>query len=287
MTAKILLFLASCSISTFSFCQKIEYRIIPFEEDGLWGYMNHKKEIIVAPKYEEAYPTYNSAARIKYKGKYGYIDKKGEIIIKAKYDKADDFRFGIARVQKGNQTFYIKSDGKKNREVVAICGGGARHCFQPFAHTEKKEVANEDEKYILLPRGKNKFLIDTLDVLFDSIFQFNRALFFQIDDKIAVIPSWNRNLLFREDSYERKPELNFKYNEIKLFECMNYNGYDRIIGLREGNLWRYFNTSYLHEITEAKYLSVYTMQNNLTLVEYEKDKFGYIDKQGNEYFYRK
>ncbi|MEN0047132.1 MAG: WG repeat-containing protein [Bacteroidota bacterium] len=286
MKASILLFLIGLFVSTFSYCQKIEYRIIPFEEGGLWGYMNHKKEIIVAPKYEEAYPTYNSAARIKYKGKYGYIDKKGEIIIKTKYNEADDFRFGIARVQKGNQTFYIKGDGKKNREIVAVCGGGTRHCFQPFAHTEKKEVANEDEKYLLLPRGKNKFRIDTLSVLFDSIFQFNKALFLQINSKIAVIPSWGRNRLFRDEHKSKKPILDFKYEEIKLFRCKDKDGYDYIIGLREGNLWKYFDTTYLHAITKVKYLSIHIMQNNLALVEYQKGKFGYIDNQGNEYFYR-
>jgi len=186
MKAKFLIFLICLFISTLIFSQKIEYRIVPFKQGGLWGYMNHKKEVIIEPKYEEAYPTYSFVGRIKYKGKYGYINNEGEIIIKARYDEASDFRHGISKVRKRKKTFYIRDNGKKNRESVTICGGEARYCFESFAYTEKKEVTNGGEKYILLPRGKNKFPIDTLDILFDSIFQFNKALFLQIDAKISA-----------------------------------------------------------------------------------------------------
>jgi hypothetical protein len=61
--------------------QRLELMLIPFEENGKWGYVDSNDSIIVQPKFEEAYPTFAFRGRIKTNGKYGFIDEKGEIII--------------------------------------------------------------------------------------------------------------------------------------------------------------------------------------------------------------
>lgn len=71
--------------------------IVPFLNKVKLGFMNSEKEIIVCPKYEEAYPpTYSpKLSRVKIKGKYGFIYMNDKRVIKSKYDLATDFKYGI------------------------------------------------------------------------------------------------------------------------------------------------------------------------------------------------
>lgn len=53
------------SIATNLFSQRKDLLLIPFELDGLWGYMNYEKKVILEPQFEEAYITNDLLGRIK------------------------------------------------------------------------------------------------------------------------------------------------------------------------------------------------------------------------------
>lgn len=126
-----------------AFCQSNEL-IIPFLEDGKWGFMNEAKEIIVSPIYEEAYPSLSNRFRIKIKGKYGYIDKSGEIVIKPKYENAEDFnRHGVAKVERKGKVKYIVYSGKKYKQNFALCGAHG-NCHHPFL-SSRVQIIEENQ----------------------------------------------------------------------------------------------------------------------------------------------
>jgi len=290
MTAKILLFLASCSISTLSFCQKMEYRIIPFEEDGLWGYMNHKKEVVIEPKYEEAYPSTSDRYRIKTKGKYGHIDRNGKMVIKAKYDEASDFIYSVAKVTRKNKSENIKRDGKRNDRSIELCG--THDCAQPRM-SDEIEIIERDRKLGMVHdkifRDENNcayYQPDTIHPIFDSIVPISHQLMYLIKDSLISF-SHEANYLGGLDYVLDNTK--FEFEEIELFDCfLCGEGIDELIGVKKNGLWGYAKLNYyIPEIfIEPKYLSIESLADGFAFVEFEKEKFGYIDQQGNEYFIR-
>lgn len=269
--------------------QRLEFRLIPFEKDGLWGYVNSKKEVIIEPQFEAAFPTYNSCGRVKNKGKFGFIDNQGNWIVKPKFSHAEDFSWGIAQVRKGKKQYYIKTNGKKNKQIVGHCG---RHSgcllkmrspnYQLFKAnngkwgvTFQKLERDEDRKLIKIP--------DTLHAQFDTIVHVGHGLiYFQKENKIAFSYTYN----FDRGAKNVLDKLDFKYDEIKAFPCENCcEGNRNLIAVRSGALWG-VNQMY-HELTtvfEPQYLNITPFLGYFSLVEYAPNKWGYIDSYGNEYF---
>ena len=89
-------------------------------DDKKWGYFDGTKwdlyddwDVLIQPKYDEAFPFYDGLARVKEDNKFGYIDKNGEYVIPPIYDLADDFSGGLAIVTSGNEYFMINTKGYK------------------------------------------------------------------------------------------------------------------------------------------------------------------------------
>ena len=51
-----------------------------FKENGLMGYKNLDREVVIEPIYEEADPFLNNVARVLFNGTYGFIDRLGNFI---------------------------------------------------------------------------------------------------------------------------------------------------------------------------------------------------------------
>ena len=60
--------------------------LTPVEQNGKWGYVNSKKEIVIPPKFDDALPFSEKLAAIKMRDKWGYIDGKGRVIIVPNFD---------------------------------------------------------------------------------------------------------------------------------------------------------------------------------------------------------
>jgi len=105
--------------------------LIPFEENGKWGYQDEKGTVVIKPQYDAAFFFVGSSAlvmkrgklyeidyngkttelisyffdeglepikSIKYPDKYGYIDKSGRFVIEPQFKEANSFREGLALV---------------------------------------------------------------------------------------------------------------------------------------------------------------------------------------------
>ena len=292
-------------------------RMLPFHDNGKWGYMTETKEVIVEPMYEEAYPPAASYERyrIKYNGKYGFIDREGQVVIKTIYDKASDFQEGKAKVTLDGLSFDIGEDGKKSQlPFLGDCGSHKGYsCFELSAGLKEStsEIIDIDgelstvyktkpyrkvdkHNYSTLVRdqeGNVQYrLHDTLKVFIDSIIPFTEQWLYVVKDS---------HISFLEGAYKLKadylPEIlsTSRIEEIKLFECELSGcriGKNQFIGFKENGLWGYYKyngyPATIKRHIEAKYHSIGSMAKGSALVEYEIGKFGYIDWSGNEYFIR-
>ncbi|MGN7055431.1 WG repeat-containing protein, partial [Neisseria sp. P0003.S004] len=61
-----------------------------------YGYINTKGEMVIPPKYEEAFYFNEGLAAVKILDKWGYIDKRNQWVIPARYKSAYNFEDGMA-----------------------------------------------------------------------------------------------------------------------------------------------------------------------------------------------
>jgi hypothetical protein len=79
------------------------------------GFMNHDREIIVAPKYDSALGFKNCFAQVKVSGKWGFVNTKGEVTIQPKFEELpSSFAFPekLAMVKMGQNYGYIDLAGR-------------------------------------------------------------------------------------------------------------------------------------------------------------------------------
>jgi hypothetical protein len=79
---------------------------------GLWGYLDHKGEIIISPSFERARGFCEDVAAVSANGKWGFIRKNGSWVIRPQYDGALDFENGLACVRVGQKCGFIDKSGE-------------------------------------------------------------------------------------------------------------------------------------------------------------------------------
>lgn len=264
--------------------------IVPFHSNGKWGYMNKKKEIVVFPKYEEAYPSYSNRYRIKLNGKYGYLNSQGELVIRPKFDRANDFKYGLASVFRNEKNYSIKPNGRKNKVGIAVCETHGS-CVTPILNRNVKIIKDNGkfgfihDKYSKNELKSKNYLPDTLQPIFDSIIPITHQLMYLVKDSLISF-SHEGSYFGGVECITR--ELNFQYEDIKLFDCaLCKEGKSKIIGVKKNGLWGYMKIELdIVSHIEFKYLNIKSLSSGFALVEYSNNKFGYIDANGNEYFNR-
>ena len=82
-----------------------------------WGFVNLSGELVILPKYENAFGFHEGRARVKENGKWGFIDTDGEEVVSPdEYEEAYSFREGRALVKENGKWGFIDTDGD---EVVS------------------------------------------------------------------------------------------------------------------------------------------------------------------------
>ena len=83
-----------------------------FRQEGKWGFMNGKAQVVIAPVYEECRDFSNGYAAVKQNGLWGYIDKSGKIVIPPHFEEAQDFnQYWVAVVRKNGKYGVINTKG--------------------------------------------------------------------------------------------------------------------------------------------------------------------------------
>ena len=114
MLKKILL---SCMvlITADTFAQQTDMSLIPYRQGDKWGYATPDRQIVLAPKYQEAGWFSEGLAAVKVGKKYGYINTSGKMVIPAKFTVAKSFRKG-----------YMPNPAKNDGDSVIFAGASIR-----------------------------------------------------------------------------------------------------------------------------------------------------------------
>ena len=108
--------------------------MIPFKNDGKFGWLNENFEEVIPAEYESKYynstspPEFNDGYAVVKRGDYlGVIDKIGNVIVPFEYDEIYNFRNGFAPVRKGE---YAGNVDKFGNIVVPIEYLHTSHFFE-------------------------------------------------------------------------------------------------------------------------------------------------------------
>ena len=270
--------------------------LIPFESNGLWGYMNSERQIILQPQFEEAYPTFELRGRVKKDHKYGFIDNLGKQIIEIKYEKAGDYHEGAASVERMGRKYYIDWEGKLSQpspRPLYSCGGGGNYFIQSL----DSSLIFQDHlgNYGIIGRRRTPeskpnnsiFVPDTLQITFDTVVAVTHQLMYvKKDQKLA----FTHNGYYTAGADAILAKMDFIYSDVKFFtSSFRPTDYYELIGVKKNGLWGYmyvFGGLQGEVIIEPMYYSITSLEPGFALVEYLPGKFGYIDRGGNEYFFR-
>lgn len=88
------------------------YGLAPVLKDNKYGYVNEAGEIVITPKYQEAYPFSDGLALYRQNNKYGYLNSSGKVAIAPKYQDAWGFWEGRAKIQQNGKYGFIDTTGK-------------------------------------------------------------------------------------------------------------------------------------------------------------------------------
>ncbi len=268
--------------------------LIPFEQDGLWGYMNLEKNIVVEAKFTEAYPIIYGRGRVKYKEKYGFVNRAGEIVIKAKYKEAEDFTMNGSNVIKGKKQLRIDTLGEINRSWLMACGFGS-DCIDLMPLRSHPIIKKGNlyglqlRKEVVQSNGQVELLLDTLEIEYDSIFPLYYGMIcFKKNGKYGLID----RSIFQLGAKKTKELLEIRFEDFLVFPCYEVaNGIKNIMALKSNGKWGivYLNSGWFDFRTKEdkgkyRYESIGSLGRGYLIVEYKPDQFGVIDFMGKEYF---
>lgn len=98
--------------------------LIPYYQNGKYGYCNLDKSTIVKPKYDGCGFFNEGLAWVKKKEKFGYINSEGQFIVEPTYSYASNFKNGTAIVYDRINYYIIDKQGKKLNKQ------GSQHAFR-------------------------------------------------------------------------------------------------------------------------------------------------------------
>ncbi len=260
--------------------------LIPYSKNGLWGYCNTERKVIIPCKYhlvsafseglgsvcfDERFGFINATgkmviprkfdfassffeglAAVSIKGKFGYIDKAGSVIIPADFNFASDFEGGVALIEKKGKMGYVNKAGK----IVVPCKYDAISTFKngvAIAEIGGKEV------FIDLTGKETETPPDP-------------------DFRDGLCPEYSEEF----DAYgfineARELVVPHTYEMVNDFS-------EGLAGVCDNGLWGFINTKG-EMVIEPKYADVaMDFREGLALVFIDDEELGYIDAQGNEYW---
>ncbi len=72
--------------------------LTPVHFGGKWGFVNRDKQLIIEPRFENAFPFQEGLALVADRGRYGFIDASGQYAVYPEFLGARSFRNGLAGV---------------------------------------------------------------------------------------------------------------------------------------------------------------------------------------------
>lgn len=274
--------------------------LYPIGENNKWGFANSEGETVIEPKFEKVDFFYSGVAVVKKDGKYGYLRKDGNWHLKPKFDTASSFCVCFSRVSRGKRTYNIDLKGKKIKKVISVWGGGClvKVPLDPndffFKVNGKYEYAF---KYYLEVDSFPDFkIIDTTNIGIDEIFPFgNNNILLKKQNKFGLYNRWNDKFIIidindyinhkEEANYFFSSQIKFKFDDV-IYQLENLSSVSSAIVKVDDKFGVINEYGDFHlKPNYLKILDIYL--NRMALVEFEPNRYGYVNFNGKEYFKRK
>ena len=92
------------------FPEKYSEGLAPALQDGMWGYVDYERKIVIPFQFKFAGQFDQGMARVNLNDKFSFINAKGTRVT-PEFDGAFDFHEGLAAVEVGGNVGYIRRDG--------------------------------------------------------------------------------------------------------------------------------------------------------------------------------
>ncbi len=306
-----LLILAAFLLPTVLSAQPYWDDLIPVQREGLWGYLNKEKEVVIQPAFDGVTffhiylgEEYLLHARVRKGNHYGIIDQEGEFLLPIRYDSiapssVDRSTGGYGTLWLDGQQKFFSLQGEimdtLPGHIILSCGFGLEENCAAFSMLSNTQQAHALPRYQIVEiDGSKQPQRDSLLVELDSIYRLNEAtVFYRHDGKIAIAGTLFNDGQTRQYYYP----LDFLYDQIGFFPCpINLaNLQFKVIKVRVGDRWRLLPISPSHPQVVGEnrlkpqleprpsFLQILERTGNYYLVEYAPNQFGYLF--ANEYRY--
>ncbi len=228
--------------------------LIPYRKGSKWGFCDSEKNILIEPKYDEAYPFVEGMSLVKLNDKHGFINRTGQEIIEIRYDDANHFSEGLAMACLDDSFGYLDKNG---REVIDFDYGKASNFSEGLAYADWDNDFNSYGGLFINKSGEEVF-----EIIHYFISDFTEGLCCVMsDDQYGFINKAGETVI------------SLIYDNASPFS----EGLARVIKDRKIG----FINKKGKKVHEIKYSNASDFIGGIALVEYEQRKF-FINKLGDE-----
>lgn len=265
-------------------------RIIPYYENGLWGYKNTECQIVFSPRFEDAWEFENGVAFAKQDGVYGLLSVNDVWLADPQWTQALPFSEGYAAVEKDGKWGYIDAKGNisidyKYREA------GSFHCGRAMARTGSAYGYIDVFGNVAVSAKWRKAGDFSQDLAFAISDEYERDRAYIIDkvgEKVATLGTALRGSMFSENfavvadhdtTYYYMNTLGKSAFQITFSDAKAFSEGLAAVKTEEG--WGYINNLGSFVIP-AQYAQAENFSEGLAAVlDRTSGKWGFVDKKGN------
>ena len=261
-------------IGAGSFAQTIDYSLIPYRKGFKWGYADINRNIVVAPKYDDAQWFSEGLAAVKVGNKWGYINKEGRMVIPAKFTVAKSFRKG-----------YMPNANKTGGDSILFAGASLNATGYEQCITTKGVVLGKcpaiNENSVL----ENRVPVATVTTQKTYSLPNNNGLFDKVVDDYKITGSEEtyyiaeKNGMYGVFNSKFETIVPFEYSSLKQFRSNN----NQYLQAQKNGMYGIINGTGTIDITpDYSNLSIINAYDNADYVIVKKDGKTYVKDLSNK-----
>ncbi|MFK8104192.1 MAG: WG repeat-containing protein [Saprospiraceae bacterium] len=280
-----------------------QVRLYPIGINGKWGFADKTGATVILPTYQKVSFFHRGLAVVQHNDKFGYLRADGNWHIRPKYDSATSFVSNCASVTKNNKSYLINQRGRKAGEME--CYPAAMCAMPSIAADPQNYVVKREAHYELIYKQIPYQLADlsiaqldtTIVIAVDSVKAFNLAyIVIYKDGKCGLHPIDRlRPVAFDATTADLDlaataaakfiSRINFPYKDLESNLTSDHAAsYAKV---KINGKWGLINGQDKMLIPpNYSQLELHPSQQ-LVLVEYAPDHFGYMSFRGEVYFEEK
>lgn len=247
--------------------QKNSLKLIPFEVNEKWGFINDKGKIVIQPQFDDADCFYEGLATVAVQDKYGFIDETGKFIIEPQYGEAYEFSEGLAPVAREKDGLWEYIDYKGETVIEAIFTH-ADNFSEGLAPVMVGNAENDDIR--------NGYIDKTGNFIIEPQFGWTE----RFSNGLANIANLGRETNWHS-FYNSRAFIDKTGNRITPFYSSVHNFSEGLAAVEIDNLWGFIDKSG-SLIISAQFDYVRSFSEGFAVYECGKEKSGFIDKKGNK-----